>query len=672
MKNVVGRENSGNVFIYSAFMSFIRLSVQKILYQLLILVLFYTLFHWLFYTFNSSEIRHVENGQIWSLLKGGLRFDLSTIMYLNALWILLTLLFPLDLQHKTGRRLISFTFWFPNSIAFLLEISDWVYFNFNRKRATIEIFDLIFSKGDFLNLLPNYLQKFWFVPLIAIACITLLIWSHNRLNRYFAERWRLFRQLQFKRTNISRFVIRPVVILLFAGLAVLLMRGGFQLQPIANRTAVLYTSPEQSALVLNTPFSIISSLESGHLEAVHFMPDAEADQLIRPVKQYHNNPVWNKKNVVVIVWESFSKRYTREGGSPGVTPFFDSLSAKGHLFTNAYANALRSNEGVPAIFSGYPAMMEGPVINSIYGNTAVDALPTLLQAEGYTTAFFHGGTNGTMGFDIYAKRAGFERYFGRKEYANEKDFDGTWGIWDKPFLDFALQQINTFKAPFLAGIFTLTSHVPFHVPKGFKPTAGGFDRDIEISMNYTDWALSQFFKQAAKEKWFNNTVFVLTADHTNPYVDNPFQGEGLGRYQVPILVIDPANEQLNRKDTSLVQQLDILPSVLDYIQYPKPFFALGNSAWDTTTNRFFITYLSGNYNMIRDGYHIKTKGFELAEVYKFPEDITDRYNLYTPGGKQPEVVTTERYFKAFLQILHNGMINDRLSLHTYPAKRGMQ
>lgn len=653
-------------------MSFIRLSVQKILYQLLILVLFYTLFRWLFYTFNSSEIRPVEAGQVWTLLKGGLRFDLSAIMYLNALWILLTLLCPLDLQHKTGRGLISFTFWFPNTIAFLLEISDWVYFNFNRKRATIEIFDLIFSKGDFLNLLPNYLQKFWFVPLIATGCITLLIWSHNRLNRYFAERWRIFRQLQFNSTPVSRLVMRPVVILLCAGLAVLLIRGGFQLQPIANRTAVLYSSPEQSALVLNTPFSIISSVESGHLEAVHFMPDAEADQLIRPVKQYHNNPAWNKKNVIVIVWESFSKRYTREGGSPGVTPFFDSLSAKGHLFTNAYANALRSNEGVPAIFSGYPAMMEGPVINSIYGNTIVDALPSLLKAEGYTTAFFHGGTNGTMGFDIYAKRAGFERYFGRKEYANEKDFDGTWGIWDKPFLDFALKQINTFKTPFLAGIFTLTSHVPFHVPKGFKPTAGGFNRDIEISMNYTDWALSQFFKQAAQQEWFNNTVFVLTADHTNPYVDNPFQGEGLGRYQVPILVIDPANEQLNRKDTGLVQQLDILPSVLDYIQYPKPFFALGNSAWDTTANRFFITYLSGNYNMIRNGYHIKTKGFELAEVYKFPEDITDRHNLFIPGLKIPEVSDTERYFKAFLQILHNGMINDRLSLHTYRAKRGMQ
>lgn len=653
-------------------MSFIRLSVQKILYQLLILVLFYTLFRWLFYAFNSSEIRHITNGQLWNILKGGLRFDLSAIMYLNALWILLTLLFPLDLQHKTGRKLISLSFWLPNTIAFLLEISDWVYFNFNRKRATIEIFDLIFSKGDFLNLLPNYLQKFWFVPLIAACCITLLIWSHMRLNRYFAERWRLFRQLQFRNTKHSRFVIRPLVLLLFTGLAVLLIRGGLQLQPIANRTAVLYASPEQTPLVLNTPFSIISSLESGHLEAVHFMDAAQADQLIRPVKQYHSDPAWNKKNVIVIVWESFSKRYTKEGGSVGVTPFFDSLSAKGHLFTNAYANALRSNEGVPAIFSGYPAMMEGPVINSIYGNTAVDALPGLLQAEGYTTAFFHGGTNGTMGFDVYAKRAGFERYFGRKEYANEQDFDGTWGIWDQPFLDFALRQINTFKTPFLAGIFTLTSHVPFHVPKGFKPTAKGFDRDIEISMNYTDWALSQFFTQAAKQAWFSNTVFVITADHTNPYVDNPFQGEGLGRYQVPILIIDPANERLNQKDSTLVQQLDIIPSILDYIQYPKPFFALGNSAWDTTANRFFITYLSGNYNMIRNGYHIKTKGFEVSERYKFPDDITDRHNLHIPGAKDPEVADTERYFKAFLQILHTGMINDELSLHTYPLKRGTQ
>lgn len=653
-------------------MSFIRLSVQKVLYQLLILVLFYTLFRWLFYAFNSSAIRHIEAGQIWALLKGGLRFDLAAIMYLNALWILLTLLVPLDIQNKAGRRLISLSFWLPNTIAFLLEISDWVYFNFNRKRATIEIFDLIFSKGDFLNLLPNYLQKFWFVPLIAAGCIALLIWSHRQLNLYFAARCRLFRELQFKRTPASRFVARPFVLLLCAGLAVLLIRGGFQLQPIANRTAVLYAGPEQTALVLNTPFSIISSVESGHLQEVHFMDDAEADRVIRPVKQYHSDPGWNKKNVVIIVWESFSKRYTKEGGSVGVTPFFDSLSTKGHLFTNAYANALRSNEGVPAIFSGYPAMMEGPVINSIYGNTVIDALPALLKAEGYSTVFFHGGTNGTMGFDIYAKRAGFERYFGRKEYANERDYDGTWGIWDQPFLDFALQQINTFKSPFLAGIFTLTSHVPFHVPKDFKPTAQGFDRDIEISMNYTDWALSQFFKQAAKQEWFHNTVFVITADHTNPYVDNPFQGEGLGRYQVPILIIDPANRQLNAKDSTLVQQLDIIPSLLDYIRYPKPFFALGNSAWDTTANRFFITYLSGNYNMIQNGYHIKTKGFDIAKVYKFPEDITDRLNLYTPGVKQPEVVHTEHYFKAFLQILHTGMINDRLSLHTYQAKRGTQ
>lgn len=653
-------------------MSFIRLSVQKILYQLLILVLFYTLFRGLFYAFNLSEIQAVDKGQLWSVIKGGLRFDLAAIMYLNALWILLTLVFPLDIKQKALRHFVSFTFWFPNTIAFLLEISDWVYFNFNRKRATIEIFDLIFSKGDFLNLLPNYLQKFWFVPIIAVLAIALLIWSHKWLNRRFAARWRIFVQLNFRNNNTDRFVLRPLCILLLAGVAVILIRGGFQLQPIANRTAVLYASPAQSPLVLNTPFSIISSLESGRLEDVHFMEDAQAEQLIKPIKQYHQNPGWAKKNVVVIVWESFSKRYTKEGGSIGVTPFFDSLSAKGHLFTHAYANALRSNEGVPAIFSGFPAMMEGPAINSIYANTVVDALPALLKAEGYTTAFFHGGTNGTMGFDVYAKRAGFDHYFGRTEYANEKDFDGTWGIWDKPFLDFALQKISTFKQPFFTGIFTLTSHVPFHVPKGFKPTAPGFDRDIEISMNYTDWALSQFFKQAVAQEWYHNTVFVITADHTNPYVDNPFQGEGLGRYQVPILIIDPGNAALNEKDSTLVQQLDIIPSVLDYLQYPKPFFALGNSAWDTLANRFFVTYLSGNYNMIRNGYHIKTKGFDMAEIYRYPGDSADTQNIYVQEKNALPVKETERYFKAFIQMLHKGMINDRLSLHTYPAKSGTQ
>lgn len=648
-------------------MSFLRLAILKIIYQILILLACYAAFRWLFYAFNHQEIADVSTESLGSILSGGLRFDLSALAFLNVLWVVVTLIFPLDIKSKWTKRAINASFYLPNIIAILFEVSDWAYFGFNGKRATFEVFNLIFTKGDFLNLLPNYLIAFWYLPVIAIVFIMLIIWSHRRLNRRFAEQWRIFKALGFKQRKIDLWLFRPLCVLLISGLMVLFMRGGWQLMPVNARNAVEYVRPEQTALVLNTPFSIITSAESDQLRPLYFMSDEAADAIIRPIKRYHDGPMPQpKKNVVVIVWESLSKRFTRTGsGDRSLTPFLDSLSLLGRNFNNAYANALRSNEGIPAIFSGLPAMMEGPVTTSVYANNQFSSLPRILQNAGYATAFFHGGNNGTMSFDTYAKNAGFNHYFGRMEYGRNSDHDGTWGIWDQPFLQFAAAQLNHMERPFFAGIFTLSSHFPFKVPKGFVASTLNARSDLERSMNYTDQALKAFFETVAGQPWYHNTVFLITADHACPVAEDAFHIDGLGRYQIPMILFDPSDRSVVGEDSSLVQQLDIMPTLLDHIAYPEPFFSLGNSAFDSSASRYFITYLSGNYNLIKDGWQLKTHGYDIKNAFRYPEDVTNSNDLIDSMKNKPEFLDSERFMQAFLQLLHKGMINDELNTKTY-------
>lgn len=642
-------------------MSFLRLSVQKVLWQLLILLLCYTAFRYLFFAFNKGFIPEVAEQQWGRILWGGLRFDLSAIAFTNCLWIVLTLVFPLDNNNRWLQVLKAFSFYFPNIVAILFEVSDWVYFNFNRKRATFEVFDLIFTKSDFVNLLPSYIVSFWYVPLIAILFIGLVVWSHRRLNAYYAERWRLFRSLNFPKSGWYLWLFKPLSVLLGVGLIVLAMRGGTQLKPINNRNAVEYVPAGQAALVLNTPFSIITSAESGRLKPLDLMPLDEAVRLVAPIKQYGKDTPMQRKNVVVIIWESLSARYTGLG-SKSVTPFLDSLMAHSLVFSKAYANALRSNEGVPAIFSGIPALMEGTITNSLYANNDFTSLPMLLKEEGYSTAFIHGGNNGTMNLDTYAKNAGFNKYIGRTEYGTQ-DYDGAWGVWDEPFLQFAAKEMATLKQPFLTGIFTLSSHTPFRVPETYKASSVNATDAVAKSMNYTDFALRRFFDAVKNTEWYANTLFVIVADHGCPVAKSSYDVEGLGRYHIPLVFFEPSAESQSLVDTSLMQQIDLTPTILDYLGYGKPFFALGNSAFDKKAKRFMLSYLSGNYIyltpewMFRTNQTILTEAFEHNDRSKKPKNHM-RALLKT----HPDAVKENQHFlNAFLQVMHYSVINNQMT-----------
>ncbi|MEO8733483.1 MAG: LTA synthase family protein, partial [Flavobacteriales bacterium] len=371
-----------------------------------------------------------------------------------------------------------------------------------------------------------------------------------------------------------------------------------------------YSEPAYMPLVLNTPFTFMTSIGKPLLEEKHYMSPEEAERLWPVVHQYGGKAMIGRKpNVVTIILESFSAAYSAKltGTDIGYMPFLDSLMGQSLWFTHAYANGRRSIDGIPAVTASMPKLMPEAFIESIYAQQPITTLPSLLDAEGYSTSFFHGGHNGTMGFDAFAKSAGFERYVGRDEYPDDADDDGVWGIRDRPFFQFYAQQLNKEKQPFMSCIFSLSSHHPYKLPETEAKRFSGGVLPIMPTLRYADDALRQFFATAEKMPWFRNTIFIITADHTADLLrDGQASGSAFDHW-VPLIFFMPS-KIAPRKDDQVAQQIDILPTVMDMIGYPKPFFAFGSSVLRDEGVPSSVSENSATWLIIGDSAQVRSDG----------------------------------------------------------------
>lgn len=563
---------------------------------------------------NFSTLRIDSVLEFLMLVIGGVRFDISTIIFTHFFIILLHL-WPGKFKYTLrADQLILWMYFAINGLLIAMNLIDTEYFDFTHKRSTIDLIFLAGVGNDILQMIPAFVQDFFYLIFVWAAFMLLLY-------RFFPRNTRArITVLKMKYRFVHEVVLALVTISALA--ATTQKIPGYVL--LSTTDALSYTQRvENIPAVLNTPFSMIESLTRDN--STNIFQDSHQGYLNNIVKTY---PTKNNStpNVVVIILESFSSEYSKllSGLPQGYTPFLDSLMQGSLYFTNAYANGKKSIEAVPSIICGVPALMTQPVITSEYARNNFSSLPNTLKDNGYTTAFYHGAANGSMGFEAFTQHIGVEHYVGMSQYPNPSDFDGQWGIPDEPFLQFTAHDLDSMPQPFMAGIFTISSHHPYTIPQQYKDTFPIGSIPMLRSIAYADHALRKFFAEAKKHHWYKNTLFVLTADHTGkPYTES--HNNAVKNYHVPLIFYHPA-AKLQDVNDEITQQIDIYPSVIDYLGFSDKFVAQGNSVFSDTA-RYATNYLNGVYQIIDNNWVLQHDGETAIGLYRYKQDSPLTNNL---------------------------------------------
>ena len=608
----------------------------------------------MFYFMNKDLFIGLGTGELFFLLIAGLRFDISAIIMVNALFILLSLI-PFSFRTTPRfQKSIKWLFFITNGLAIAFNTVDMVYYRFTLKRSTFDLFNFIGAGDDTKRLIPTFIKDYWYMLFVFIALMWLMQWMYKRIKLASSEN---------RKYSGPEFLKHFAILVLSAGVALVGFRGGLQLIPITIVSAAQYTSVKNIPIVLNTPFTILKSMDQEKITEPDFFTDVELKKNIDPIHA-PDSGTFKKMNVMVIMMESFSKEYIGSlSGRKTCTPFLDSLIKQSIVFDNAYANGKKSIEGIPAIIAGIPALMNEAFITSPYGTNTFNSLPSLLKKKGYNSTFYHGATNGSMSFDDFCGAAGFDKYFGRTDYGNEKDYDGNWGIWDEEFFLRVADEMNKQPQPFFSALFTLTSHHPFPVPDKYKakfPDDGILP--IHKSISYSDYSLKKFFEKASKMPWFKNTLFVLTADHTGPSEDI-FYSNRVGLFQVPVIFYHPDDSLMKRVNHAVIQHIDIMPMILHYLNFDQPYFAFGRPV--ELIPHFLqrtgcaINYISNIYALTDRHYQLQFDGTRTIGFFDFSKDSTLQNDLVADSLKELKTYY-ENKIKAMIQQYNRSLIRNEM------------
>jgi len=597
------------------------------------------------------------------MLRGGWMFDTSAILYTNALYILL-MMFPIHYKETDWwQRISRGIFVVVNGLCVAINLADAVYFQYTGRRTTVTVFSEFSNESNLTGIFAAEVLRHWYLFLIGIGLIYAL--------------WRLYfrPQPEGKRPapNLHYYGIHTLLLLATIPLCIIGMRGGATtaVRPITISNANQYADrPQEAAVVLNTPFSLIRTFDKPVFVVPDYYTEAELERIYTPVHLPADTTAVRRKNVVVFIIESFGREYIGgynrwlDGGKyKGYTPFVDSLMQHSVSYLYSYCNGRKSIDGMPSILSGIPMFVE-PFFLTPASMNDVSSIAGELKREGYYSAFFHGAENGSMGFQAYARTTGFTSYFGRTEYnadkrfGGDKDFDGTWAIWDEPFLQFYATKMGEFKQPFMTAVFTASSHHPYTVPEQYKDHYPEEGLVIHKCIRYTDNALRRFFATAKKQPWYKNTLFVITSDHTN-LSDHAYYQTDLGGFSSPIIFFDPNGELQPGMRDAIAQQIDIMPTVLGYLGYKRPYVAFGVDLFNTPPeDTWAVNYTNGIYQYVKGNYLLQFDGHQTKAVYRFRTDLLLKQNL---AGRVPEQAQMERELKAIIQQYMTRMTNNQLT-----------
>lgn len=537
--------------------SFFNIPAILLLRRLFLALVILTTARIVFWVFNYNQFVWPGFYEAFKVLFWGAYFDIISLFYCLSPFILIHLIpgkWFYNSKVQTGVKLF-----FTIIIFTLLTLTciDAGYFPFSKSRLSITLFKM--AGQEEISIVKYILDYWWFVPVI--LGLVYFTWKFYPLPRSNSKlRW---------------YFQVPLNILVLAML-VLTIRGGLRLKPLRSIDTALFVPASHSQLAISTGFNFIESFIGESIEIPQYFNDDELKKILE--SDYHllsGVKGTKKKNIVIIILESFGKEYSFPETEEAIsyTPFLQKLARQSTFYNKAYSNGTRSVDAIPAILEGVPKLTKTDFMYSNYIHNVTPGFPFYLKKEGYECDFYHGGKNGTLGFEAFLKSRGWN-YYGKDQYSGKpSDFDGEWGIYDGPYLQYLAKQLKTAKQPFVASVFTISSHHPYKLPAEFKDSFSDVKKPIHKTIRYTDQCFKAFFETIKNEPWYNETIFIITADHSSENFTEHYQSRE-GKYEVPLLIYEPSIPVL-LKDTQIIQHIDIIPLALERVGYKGEIFSLG-------------------------------------------------------------------------------------------------
>jgi phosphoglycerol transferase MdoB-like AlkP superfamily enzyme len=549
------------------------------------------------------------------------------------------------------------TFWTWVNFALLalflfLLAADVIYFGFVHRHVGPEITAI---SGDVPLMLDMAFGDYtWAIVLYLAACVGL----------FFLWR-RLFRHAD---SEVGRFLPR-IAILLGAVLAIaVLVRGGLGHKPLDIVDAFVGSRPAAAYLSLNGPFAMSRALVNSKKINANFFPWKEAVELTQaqvlapgerllggndyPLVRARGTDSKHKPNVVVMMLESWDAIHNdmlrRDMGLKpyDVTPNFDALSRQGLLFTHFYANGERSMDGLASLVAGIPTLPGTAYIGMGMEQNRLAYLGHMAQEEGYDTIFMQSSMRASFHVDSIAAMAGFKTYLGAEDIPATGHSHNTTdrGAWDYDMLHKANELFAAAHKPFIGFLFTASTHPPFQSPgeqwTKFPPDT--LENRYLNSLYYADWAIGKFFEEAKKAGYYDNTIFILTADHVSGFAGKANDAPSL--HHTPLLIIAPGLKP--GVTTRVGGQIDVIPTIAQLAGWRAPFASLGHSLFDPNPN-----YVPGTMcvrgNIIE---RIEEKGWVA-------HDLLSRINA-SPGTSETDLNAMQNRLLAMYEVAHTLLLRN--------------
>ena len=498
--------------------------------------------------------------------KIGLHFDVVIICYFLLLPLILLFIISFSRKEiKIINRTVSIFVIFLFILSFLIFAIDIPWFNYNFSRINVAVFNWVETPGQMLGLAVSEISYLlFFAGFILFSVIFSLLIKVLRTKILEGKN----EELLSRRFSYSRNVIWFIIIAypFFLG-----MRGNIK-APLKIVDACVSNNATLNQIGLNPVFTFIKSFKN----KINVLDPQEA---IKNTKEYFSisensgfdSPVARKVdadsvigryNLVLVLMESMSAdNLTRFGNNENITPHIDSLAKYGISFDNIWSAGKHTSNGIFSTLYSFPGIWSQPPTSNVE-RALFSGLPGELQNLGYRNWFF---TTHDLSYDNLREFLfpnGMDTAIEVYTYPKE-DVVGMYGVPDHVMFARGIKELNEFwmqRKPFFATFVTTSNHGPYVIPNGidFKAKQGSVDRQ---AVEYSDWAIGYFMKNASQQVWFDSTIFVFVADHGANLGNNKFDIP-LSFHHIPFIIYCPKIKTQPESYKKLGGQIDVFPTVM--------------------------------------------------------------------------------------------------------------